>query len=168
MATRRAVLARAHAGPRARGAPSRADLAAVYVSDLTRAVQTAEIAFGDAEVRIHRDARLRECDYGDLNGMPASELTGRRGQHIDTPFPGGQSYRQVVDQTRDFLRQLSTEWDGCRVLVIAHTENKWALDHLLLGRPLEDLVDAPFGWREGWHYTLPSGRTGDDTVRPRS
>ena len=37
---------------------------------------------------------------------------------------------------------------------------KWALDHLLLGVPLEDLVDAPFGWREGWHYTVPGGWTG--------
>ena len=91
--------------------------------------------------------------------MPASQLTGRRGQHIDTPFPGGQSYRDVVGQTRGFLRELSDMWVGRRVIVIAHTANKWALDHLLCGRPLEDLVDAPFGWREGWHYTVPSGRT---------
>lgn len=34
--------------------------------------------------------------------------------------------------------------------------SKWALDHLLLGIPLVELVDAPFGWREGWDYTLPS------------
>jgi broad specificity phosphatase PhoE len=135
------------------------DVAAVFVSDLARAVETAEIAFGDRDVPIHRDARLRECDYGELNGIPASRLTGRRSEHIDTPFPGGQSYRDVVAQTGGFLRDISKPWDGHRLIVIAHTANKWALDHLLRSRPLEDLVDAPFGWREGWHYTVRSGWT---------
>lgn len=138
-------------------------LAAVYVSDLARAVQTAQIAFYASDVPIHRDARLRECNYGELNGMPADRLAGRRRQHIDTPYPGGQSYRQVVDQTRDFLRDISAAWDQARVLLIAHSANRWALDCLLHGHRLEDLVDAPFGWQEGWHYRLPPGWTGDDT-----
>jgi len=29
---------------------------------------------------------------------------------------------------------------------------RWALDHLLAGRALEELVDAPFDWRPGWRY----------------
>lgn len=135
------------------------DLAAVFVSDLRRAVQTAEIAFGGSDIPIRRDARLRECDYGELNGAPADQLASRRGEHIDTPFPGGQSYRQVVDQTRDFLHDLGAAWDGKRMLLIGHSANRWALDHLLDGRRLEDLVDAPFAWQEGWHYRLPSGWT---------
>jgi hypothetical protein len=24
--------------------------------------------------------------------------------------------------------------------------------------PLDDLVDAPFDWKEGWHYLLPTTR----------
>jgi len=31
---------------------------------------------------------------------------------------------------------------------------RWALDHQLLGIALEDLVEADFGWREGWNYEL--------------
>jgi broad specificity phosphatase PhoE len=38
-------------------------LAAVFCSDLTRAVRTAEIAVGDRAVPIIPDPRLRECDY---------------------------------------------------------------------------------------------------------
>lgn len=133
--------------------------AAVFVSDLARAIQTAQIAFGETGIPIHCDARLRECNYGDLNGMPSDRLAGRRSRHIDEPYPGGQSYQQVVDQTREFLRHLSAGWDNRRVVVIAHSANKWAFDCLLAGRRLEDLVDAPFGWQEGWHYTLPSGWT---------
>jgi broad specificity phosphatase PhoE len=134
--------------------------AAVFSSDLARAVQTAEIAFGATAVPIHRDRRLRECDYGDLTGMPVERLAAVRSRHIDVPFPGGQSYRQVVEATRDFLRDLAAGWDGTRVLIIAHSANRWALDHLLTGRPLEDLVDAPFDWQPGWEYRLPAALGG--------
>ncbi len=138
------------------------EIAAVFVSDLRRAVETAEIAFRGSGIPIHRDARLRECNYGALNGMPVDQLAGERARHIDEPFPGGQSYRQVVDQTRDFLRDLAAGWDGRRVVVIVHSANRWALDCLLNGRPLEDAVDAPFSWQPGWLYRLPTGWTGEE------
>jgi alpha-ribazole phosphatase/probable phosphoglycerate mutase len=131
--------------------------AAVFASDLARAVQTAYIAFGDGEIPVHLDRRLRECDYGDLNGAPVATVAAQRRRRIDEPFPGGESYRQVVDRTRDFLADLVTHWDGRRVVVISHSANRWALDHLLHGAALDDLVDAPFNWREGWHYVVASG-----------
>jgi alpha-ribazole phosphatase/probable phosphoglycerate mutase len=49
------------------------------------------------------------------------------------------------------------------VLVIAHSANKWALDCLLNGETLPELVDAPFGWQEGWGYLLPGGWPTDDS-----
>jgi broad specificity phosphatase PhoE len=137
------------------------DLAAVFVSDLRRAVETAEIAFAESGILIIQDARLRECNYGDLNGMPVVQLAAERSRHIEESFPGGQSYRLVVDQTRNFLRDLAAEWDGHRVLIIAHSANKWAFDHVLNSIPLKDLVDAPFNWQEGWRYSLPTGWGGD-------
>ncbi|RKN66010.1 histidine phosphatase family protein [Streptomyces klenkii] len=141
--------------------------AAVFVSDLHRAVETAQIAFAGTSIPIHQDPRLRECNYGELNGCPVTVLAAERARHIDVPFPGGQSYREVIEATNDFLHDLGTEWQGRRVLVIAHSANKWALDYLLTGASIEDLVDAPFNWQEGWHYTLPTGRPGrapDPTV----
>ena len=132
----------------------------MFVSDLRRAVETAQIAFGGSEIPIHRDARLRECNYGRLNGMPVARLAAERARHIDESFPGGQSYRQVVGQTRGFLRDLAVSWEGSRVVVIAHSANRWALEHLLNGRSLHELVDAPFEWQPGWVYRLPTGWTG--------
>jgi hypothetical protein len=41
------------------------------------------------------------------------------------------------------------------------TSTRWGLDHLLAGVALEHLVNAPFDWRPGWSYALPSGRTRD-------
>ena len=135
-------------------------IATVFTSDLARAVETAEIAFAGTEIPIRQDPRLRECNYGTFNGMPTNELARIRSQHIHQPFPEGQSYQEVVDQPRDFLTEVARDWDGKKVLLIAHSANRWALDNLLTGVPLEDQVDAPFAWREGWHYTLPTGWTG--------
>jgi broad specificity phosphatase PhoE len=129
-------------------------IAAVYTSDLRRAVQTAEIAFGDTGIPAHRDARLRECNYGDLNGATVAQVSAERRRRVDEPFPGGESYRQVVGRTRSFLDDVARVHDGERILVIAHSANRWALDHLLHGTPLEELVDAPFDWRPGWSYVL--------------
>src|SRR5581483_2817129 len=125
---------------RALGERRRADRPdVVFVSDLARAVETAELAFAGSGIPIRQDPRLRECNYGELNGMPTARLAAERRRRIDEPFPGGQSYREVVAAMRAFLRG---------------------------GRTLEELVDAPFAWQEGWHYTLPTGWTGAPTSAP--
>lgn len=132
------------------------EIATVFVSDLPRAVETAEIAFAGTDMPIVQDQRLRECNYGELNGAPVEVVTAERARRIDTPFPGGQSYRDVVDQTAALLLDVGWACEGKQVLIIAHSANRWALDCLLNGRALEDLVDAPFDWQDGWRYVLPS------------
>ena len=116
----------------------------VYTSDLRRAVQTAELAFADTARPIRWDWRLRECNYGELNGCPVEQLEAARPSHVDEPFPGGESYRQVVARMRSFLQDLRGSWSGADVVLIGHTASRWALDHLLLGQRLENLVAAPF------------------------
>jgi broad specificity phosphatase PhoE len=140
----------------------RRDVAAVYTSDLGRAVETAAIAFRGAGIPVHHDARLRECDYGELNGATVDEVTAVRRRHVDEPFPGGESYRQVVERTRNFLDEVAARHDGERILVIAHSANRWALQHLLDGAPLEELVDAPFDWQPGWLYVVKASSSSSD------
>lgn len=131
------------------------DLAAVFTSDLGRAVETAEIAFGGTGIPVYLDWRLRECDYGELNGMPSPILEAERARRIDEPYPGGESYRQVVERMQDFLDELVPSFDGKRVAIIGHSATRWALDYLLEGTPLEQAV-GPFDWQEGWEYVLPT------------
>ena len=55
------------------GARRRDDgLAVVYTSDLERAIQTADIAFAASDLPRRQDRRLRECNYGELNGRPVA------------------------------------------------------------------------------------------------
>ena len=66
------------------------------------------------------DWRLRECDYGQRNGMPLAELHASRREHLDRPCPGGESWRQAVARAGRFLNDLPLRWQGQRVLVIGH------------------------------------------------
>ena len=129
-------------------------ITAVFASDLHRAVETAELAFGNSGIPIYHDARLRECNYGDWNGMSVDQLEAERARHLDEPFQNGESYRQVIDRVRSFLDELRRTRDGAEIIVIGHSATRWALDHLLKGTPLEDLVAVPFNWQPGWRYVL--------------
>ena len=113
----------------------------VFASDLRRAVETAEIAFAGSDLEVREEARLRECNYGELNGAPVERLEPRT-RFVDEPFPGGQSYRECVEEMRAFLGDVATEFDGRRVLVIAHSAQRWALKHLLEGVPLEEAIEV--------------------------
>ena len=105
----------------------------IFTSDLARATETADIAFSGSGVPVYPDKRLRECNYGALNGIPATRLESEMLKHIEEPFPEGESYNDVVRRVRDFLDDLSPDWDGKRVVIIGHSATHWALEILLSG-----------------------------------
>jgi len=127
---------------------------AVHCSDLERALETAEIAFSDSGIPVLLDWRLRECNYGAMNGMPREELEAERLRRLDEPFPEGESWREAVARVIGFLDELPARHPGGRVLVIGHVATRWALEHRALGHSLEELAATPFVWQEGWEYTL--------------
>jgi broad specificity phosphatase PhoE len=132
--------------------PRRQDVDVVFSSDLRRAVQTVELS--GLTVPHLQDWRLRECNYGELNGAPVDALDPRV-KRVHSRFPGGQSYTDVVELTRAFLEDVKWWYDGQVVLVIAHSANRWALEHLLGSRAsMEELIVSPFNWQPGWEYRI--------------
>jgi 2,3-bisphosphoglycerate-dependent phosphoglycerate mutase len=129
-------------------------ITAVFSSDLARAAETASVAFGASAIPVLHDWRLGECDYGQCNGMPATELHSGRREHLDRPYPGGESWRQAVARVGRFLGDLPLRWDEQRILVIGHVATRWGLDHFIGGIRLEELVDQDFAWQEGWVYRI--------------
>jgi broad specificity phosphatase PhoE len=96
--------------------------------------------------------RLRGLEWH--AGLPA----GARAGTADQPaVPRWESYLHVVGRVAGFLEELARDWDRARVLLVGHAATRWALDHLLAGAALPELVVAPFGWQEGWSYALPAG-----------
>jgi broad specificity phosphatase PhoE len=126
----------------------------VFTSDLRRAVETAELAFDGAGQLIRSDWRLRECNYGLLNGAPSAQIASERLFRIDEPFPEGESYRHAVERMRTFLDDLARDWNGRQVLLIGHAATHFGLEHLLESRALEDILAAPYAWQPGWRYKL--------------
>ena len=53
-----------------------------------------------------------------------------------------------------FLDDLFLRWDDKPVVVIGNAATRWAIQHLVDGGKLEDVVGAPFEWQEGWEYTV--------------
>ena len=130
-------------------------ISVVLTSDLQRAVETAEIGFAGSPLPVVADERLRECDYGELNGT--REPIHDRAEHLDVPYPGGESWRAAVARMAGFLEELRTEREGERVLVIGHSATRLALEVVTNGGELADLVAEPFVWQPGWEYALHPG-----------
>ena len=137
------------------GLRRRADvLAAVICSDLRRTARTAEIAFHDRGIPIVCEPRLRECNYGALTRYPASDVEACRVDHITTPFPDGESYAVATRRVGSWLDEGIRDYDGQRIIVIGHRATFYALEHLIRGIPLREVMTAPWRWQPGWSYSV--------------
>ena len=137
----------------------RRGIVAVFCSDLGRAVETAQIAFGGRGLPIFHDWRLRECNYGMLNGTRRRAARGRADEARPRPVLRAaratpRSSRACGASSRISRRGIADK----RIVVIGHSATKWALDHLLEGTPLDELVEGSFRWQPGWLYTLVDRR----------
>ncbi len=126
----------------------------VFCSDLKRAVDSARYAFQE-RYDIITDKRLRECDYGKLTGKVFSFDLKR---YITTPFPDGESYKDVEKRISSFLSFLKRYHADEEIAVVAHQTPQLALDVLLKGRTWEQAIDKDWRrtktWRPGWKYKL--------------
>jgi broad specificity phosphatase PhoE len=129
-------------------------IAAVFTSDLARAIETATIAFSGSDIPVLHDWRMRECDYGTLNGASAAIVHDDRAAFLDEPYPEGESWREAVARVGGFISEFPVRWRGSRILIIGHVATRWGLEHHLKGTSIEDLINADFAWREGWEYEL--------------
>lgn len=128
---------------------------AVFCSNLQRSYKTAEIAFCN-KFPVIKDARLRECDYGNMTRMASGKVDAEKLKRIDTPFPSGESYEQTSARMRDFLQYLLKEYDGKRVMIIGHRATQYGLENLINKIPLAKIISAPWKWQPGWKYALVS------------
>jgi broad specificity phosphatase PhoE len=129
----------------------------VFCSDLKRAVDSARIIFG-SRYKIIRDKRLRECDYGNLTGKPASEVKKRMKEHIEKKFLGGESYKDVERRVSSFLESLKQNYNGKKIAVVAHQAPQLAMDVLIRNITWSQAIDEDWRnkkeWRPGWEYFL--------------
>jgi len=130
---------------------------AVFCSDLKRAVQSARLIWGNT-IETIKDERLRECNYGDLNGAKSEKVDALMESAIDRPFPNGESYRDVEKRIRSFLKDLAKDYSGKRIAIVAHRAPQLALEVILKGKTWKQAMKEDWrlkkAWRPGWDYEI--------------
>lgn len=125
----------------------------VFTSALKRSIDTAKIAFG-GEWSVISDARLNEINYGDYNGAKSEIVHPMRVEHIEIPFPNGESYNQRLEMMKEFLAEIKEKYPDKNILIIGHRATQWSLEVLLNHKTLQEVIESPFIWQPCWEYEL--------------
>ena len=129
----------------------------VFCSDLKRAYDSARLTF-ERDVKIIKDKRLRECNYGEYNAKPSEIVEPMQEEKIEKRFPEGESYEDVKARVGDFLKYLKNNYDGKQIAIVAHKAPQLALEVILKGKTWEQAFAEDWrkkkAWQPGWDYFL--------------
>lgn len=126
----------------------------IFTSDLIRAIESANLSW--PEVKKMQDARLRECHYGDFDGKDKHFV--RYEDHINNPFPNGESLKDVEKRIRDFLSDLKENYKDYKVGIVAHRATQLAIEVITKSISWEEAIQNDWRktkeWKPGWKYTI--------------
>ena len=130
----------------------------VFCSDLQRAHNSAKLAW-DGIYSIIPDARLRECNYGKLNGASSTIVEPLQEEEcITNKFPEGESYEDVKARIADFLEFLKKNYDGKSIAIVGHKAPQLSLDVSIKGKTWKQALAEDWrktkAWKPGWEYEL--------------
>lgn len=119
-------------------------IAAIYSSDLRRAIETAAAIAEPHRVALTPCSELREIDFGLCEGMTFDEIVTRypgvkdvwAGLDIDLRFPEGESIGALAERTDRFIARFLKPWPAHNVLIVAHGGSLRVLMCRLLGMSL--------------------------------
>ena len=103
-----------------------------------------------------QDRRLRECNYGDLDGKDKSLVVYE--EHIEKPFSNGESLRDVEKRIKDFIHFLKENYEGKKIGIVAHRAPQLAFEVLTKDISWEEANKNDWrktnSWQPGWNYTI--------------
>ena len=129
-----------------------AALAALYSSDLARAVETAEAVAAATGLELRQDSRLREIDVGGWSGLSREQVRARdpdayaaweRGEL--ERYPDGESFTELRRRTAEAFAAIGARHPGQTVAVVCHGGSIRTITAELLTMP------------EGGHRLLRTG-----------
>jgi broad specificity phosphatase PhoE len=114
-------------------------LAAVYSSDLPRALETAEIVAASHGLEVRADPGLREIDLGSWSGLTRAEIAER--------FPGasshdGETREEFERRVLEAVTRIAASHNGAHLLIVAHGGCIRALQRRVLGEALPVLENC--------------------------
>ena len=104
------------------------ELAAVYASDLNRAMVTAETIAAKFNLPVQPEAAFRELSFGQWEGLTYQQIVAQWEeamanfmQHPDIlEIPGGESFPAVQKRALARLTELVEQHDGQTIAIVAH------------------------------------------------
>lgn len=106
------------------------DIDVIYCSDLSRAVQTAEIISAGrkgGEIQVYKTKKLREISFGDWEGKKFEEISQQEKEHylrwlqdpVSCAVPGGESMDAVKQRVMHFVEGILKNNDK-NIMVVSH------------------------------------------------
>ena len=126
----------------------------IFTSDLVRAIASANLAW--PEVNKIKDKRLRECNYGEYDGKDKKLVVYE--EHIDTPFPKGESLKDVERRIYSFINYLKENFKDKKIGIVAHRAPQLALEVITKKISWEEAIENDWrkmkAWKPGWKYII--------------
>lgn len=122
---------------------------ALYSSSLGRARATAEIIASTLRLEPQARRELRECGWGEWEGMRWEDLHRRFGEQMQRRAenryefrpPGGESYCDVEDRARPFIEEIRRTHPRGSIAMVAHAMINRVLVRLLLGMSRDEMFE---------------------------
>ncbi len=136
----------------------------IFVSDLTRAVATAQAITSCHICSITVEPRLREISFGEWEGLTYAEIAARNPvllaaweKNIENAPPGGETLAQLAGRVQAVLDELQRVYADDTLLLVAHGGTLQVLICLAMGLPPENY----------WHFRLSPASLSEIALYPR-
>ena len=104
------------------------DISAVYASDLSRALKTAECIAAKHNLPVTTIPELREINFGEWEGLTFEGMKDQWSEAVPNIFthpdeaviPGGETFREVKTRATKALEQLVAEHPDQTIVVVSH------------------------------------------------
>ncbi len=107
----------------------------IFASDLLRTKQTAQIVGKALKLTPIFDKRLREVDFGRVNGMSTEELLylSFEKDRLKNSFRKSETYEHVLRRVWDFFQKIDKKYNDKTILLVSHQCPLWILENHVKG-----------------------------------
>jgi broad specificity phosphatase PhoE len=126
------------------------ELDAVYSSDQSRAAETAQLLAAPLDMPVITDERLREYDFGEMNGVAWRDIESRfptvwhalQEERAWLPIPGEEGHQAFHDRLAASLASIRARHTGQTVAIVSHGGSLGMILARLMGLPVQ--LQQPF------------------------
>jgi len=116
-----------------------------FSSDLLRTQETSKIIAQELQIEVVYDQRLREVNFGNLNGQDTSfyhHFVPTFEEKFIREIPGGENLNQVRQRLYDFILSIEKQYQNKKILIVSHEYPIWLLWSIFQGFDQKETISA--------------------------